>query len=229
MKINLPMPKRSPMTRFKLPGSKGYIRQVDNRVIYPPNLVRDVLVVYLCNPRTTYVNYWQFGASYDPMAHVCVGLGSMERPPASWQARGGDWARVRIQRTRHACLSQRRRRLHGQRHHRRQRHGPSPRDLREISERRLQRLSSSRGPTDSSTSEATIRRRPRFGRGTRGNLPGPSNTNSRGSRFWKNSKTGKRVLLFQDPFAEPFEKVDFKVVIDGRPITRKAEGQQSVL
>ena len=58
--------KRSLMTRFQIPGYPGMMRQTDNRVIYPPNLIRDAVVTYLCNPRVIYTNYWIFGESADP-------------------------------------------------------------------------------------------------------------------------------------------------------------------
>ena len=58
--------KRSLMTRFSLPGYAGMMRQTDNRVLYPPNLIRDAIVTSLCNPRVIYTNYWLFGESADP-------------------------------------------------------------------------------------------------------------------------------------------------------------------
>lgn len=58
--------KRTPMTRFTIPGAEGIMRQTDNRVLYPPNLIRDAIVTYLCNPRVIYTSYWLFGESYRP-------------------------------------------------------------------------------------------------------------------------------------------------------------------
>src|SRR5690606_16671528 len=54
---------RSRTRRFKVSNGEGYIRQMDNRVMYPMNMVRDALFIGLCNPRVLYTNYWMFGQS----------------------------------------------------------------------------------------------------------------------------------------------------------------------
>jgi hypothetical protein len=43
-------------------------------------------------------------------------------------------------------------------------------------------------------------------------------------QVWKNPKTGKRLLLFQDNFAEAFESVSFSTTINGKNIQRIAQG-----
>ena len=43
-------------------------------------------------------------------------------------------------------------------------------------------------------------------------------------QVWRNPKTGKRLLLFQDTFAEAFEPVQFTVTINGKKIQRTADG-----
>ena len=43
-------------------------------------------------------------------------------------------------------------------------------------------------------------------------------------QLWKNPKSGKRVLLYQDLYAGAFEEGKFTVIIDGRNITRTTQG-----
>ncbi len=213
--------RRSIIRRFQVGrGTKGYIRQLDNRVMYPMNLVRDAVFVHLCNPRVFYTNYWIFGQSYDPYQALryskingnlsCVSQNTggyfvyeyqgPDQPPCPTVGEdyiGKDALGVAAMVQAHEVFAKYQSILDGT-------------QLRESYafdyQRSNQKLVEATWQND--TGE--------FARAFKYNQPW--------LQVWKNQKTGKRLLLFQDTFAEAFESVQFSVTINGKNIQRTAEG-----
>jgi hypothetical protein len=213
--------RRSLTRRFSVGKStKGYIRQLDNRVMYPMNLVRDAIFVHLCNPRVFYTNYWIFGQSYNPYQALryskingnlsCVsqntggyfvyeyqGSDQPACPTLGEDYIGKDALGVAAMVQAHEVFAKYQSILDGT-------------QLRESYafdyQRSNQKLVKATWQND--TGE--------FARAFKYNQPW--------LQVWKNQKTGKRLLLFQDTFAEAFESVQFSVTINGKKIQRTAEG-----
>lgn len=213
--------RRSHTRRFKVGhGSKGYIRQLDNRVMYPMNLVRDAVFVHLCNPRVFYTNYWIFGQSYDPYQALryakingnlsCVsqntggyfvydyqGPDQPACPTVAEDYMGKDALGVAAMVQAHELFAKHQLILDGS-------------QVRETYAFDYQR--STQKPQKATWQNDTGE----FARAFKFNQPW--------LQVWRNPKTGKRLLLFQDTFAEAFEPVQFTVTINGKKIQRTADG-----
>lgn len=215
--------KRSPMTLFTLPGYQGKVRQTDNRVLYPPNLIRDALVTFLCHPRVTYANYWIFGESYDPVQSLLYarinGVQSCQVAGTPdfhvYEYEGPDNP---------ACPS-------GTANY-------MTKDIlgvaamvqgHEIFARHLAATLDGTQVRESLDSAFTYTRSDGVEQAAQ--WKADTGEFARAFKFaqpwvqvWKNPSTGKRVLLFQDSFAEGFEPVKFKVVVAGTTVERTAVG-----
>lgn len=215
--------KRSPMTRFKLPGQQGMMRQTDNRLLYPPNLIRDAIVVHLSNPRVFYTNYWLFPESYDPMQslnysringvqscavantadfHVYAydGPDSPGCPAKNAGYMGKDILGVGAMVQGHEIFA---RHLAGVLDGQQQRaHLDGPFTYRR-----------------SDGNQQTAQYKPDTGEHARAFKHAQPWV-----QVWKNPSTGKRVLFFQDVYAESFEPVTFTVTIGGQTYERTATG-----
>jgi len=213
--------RRSHTRRFKIGHrTQGYVRQLDNRVMYPMNLVRDAVFVHLCNPRIFYTNYWIFGQSYNPYQALqystingklsCVsqnlggfflydyqGKDSPSCPTLQQDYMGKDALGVAAMVQAHALFAKYQAILDGS-------------QQRESYGFDYQRSNAkfTKAIWQNDTGE--------FTRAFKFNQPW--------SQVWKNPKTGKRLLLFQDNFAEAFEDVSFSVAINGKTYSRKVEG-----
>ena len=213
--------RRSATRRFKIGnGAQGYIRQMDNRVMYPINLVRDAVFVHLCNPRVFYTNYWIFGQSYNPYQALryskingnlsCVSQNTggyfvyeyqgPDQPPCptvNEDYMGKDLLGVAAMVQAHELFAKYQGILDGS-------------QVRESYDFTYQRSNqkSTKAEWKNDTGE--------FARAFKHNQPW--------LQVWKNPKTGKRILLFQDNFAEAFEPVSFSTTINGKTIQRKVEG-----
>ncbi|MBB3839536.1 hypothetical protein FHS57_003545 [Runella defluvii] len=212
---------RSHTRRFKVGhGSKGYIRQLDNRVMYPMNLVRDAVFVHLCNPRVFYTNYWIFGQSYDPYQALryakingnlsCVsqntggyfvydyqGPDQPACPTVAEDYMGKDALGVAAMVQAHELFAKHQLILDGS-------------QVRESYAFDYQR--STQKPQKATWQNDTGE----FARAFKFNQPW--------LQVWRNPKTGKRLLIFQDTFAEAFEPVQFTVTINGKKIQRTTDG-----
>jgi len=213
--------RRSLTRRFSVGnGTKGYIRQIDNRVIYPMNLVRDAIFVHLCNPRVFYTNYWIFGQSYKPYQALryskingnlsCVsqntggyfvyeyqGPDQPSCPTLGEDYMGKDGLGVAAMVQAHELFAKFQSILDGS-------------QVRESYDFAYQR--SNQKATEAEWKNDTGE----FARAFKYNQPW--------LQVWKNPKTGKRLLLFQDNFAEAFESVSFSTTINGKNIQRIAQG-----
>ncbi len=218
--------RRSYTRRFKVGnGTKGYIRQLDNRVMYPMNLVRDALFVHLCNPRVFYTNYWIFGQSYNPyqalrysningtiscesqkiggyFVYEYQGPDQPSCPTVGEDYMGKDALGVASMVQAHELFAKYQHILDGTQT--RESYGFDY-------QRATQETKKSVWQND--TGE--------FARAFKHNQPW--------LQVWKNPKTGKRLLLFQDNFSEAFEPVTFTATINGKRIQRKAEGNMLYL
>jgi hypothetical protein len=213
--------RRSITRRFLIGnGTKGYIRQLDNRVMYPMNLVRDAVFVQLCNPRVFYTNYWIFGQSYNPYQALryskingnlsCVSQNTggyfvyeyqgPDQPPCPTLGEdymGKDALGVAAMVQAHELFAKYQSILDGT-------------QTRESYDFTYQR-------SNQNTAEAEWKNDTgEFARAFKYNQPW--------LQVWKNPKTGKRLLLFQDNFAEAFESVVFSTTISGKKIQRTAQG-----
>lgn len=212
--------KRTPMTRIKL--GEGYIKQIDNRVQYPHNLVRDAIVTYLCNPKHQYTQYWIFGESYDPSGLL-------------------RWSRIN---GRNSCLAENAGGFYVSEYS-----GPDNpacpttgdyigKDALSVSamiqahewfaKEGLQDICDGTQVRDFDVSFQSYTRSgqsatPVF-RGDTGEFARSYKYNQPWIQVWKNPRTGKRVLLYQDPFADAFETCSFTVTINGQTITRQVVG-----
>jgi hypothetical protein len=213
--------RRSLTRRFSVGnGTKGYIRQIDNRVMYPMNLVRDAIFVHLCNPRVFYTNYWIFGQSYKPYQALryskingnlsCVsqntggyfvyeyqGPDQPSCPTLGEDYMGKDGLGVAAMVQAHELFAKFQSILDGS-------------QVRESYDFAYQR--SNQKATEAEWKNDTGE----FARAFKYNQPW--------LQVWKNPKTGKRLLLFQDNFAEAFESVSFSTTINGKNIQRIAQG-----
>lgn len=215
--------KRSPMTRFELPGQQGMMRQTDNRLIYPPNLIRDAIVVYLANPRVFYTNYWLFPESYDPLQslnyaringvqscavantadfHVYAyeGPDNPSCPAKNAGYMGKDILGVGAMVQGHEIFA---------------------RHLAGVLDGTQQRAALD-GPFTyrrSDGNQQTAQYKPDTGEHARAFKHAQPWV-----QVWKNPATGKRVLFFQDVYAESFEPVTFTVTIGGQTYERTATG-----
>ncbi|WP_428664687.1 hypothetical protein [Runella sp.] len=213
--------RRSLTRRFQVGnGSKGYIRQIDNRVMYPMNLVRDAVFIHLCNPRVFYTNYWIFGQSYNPyqalryskingnlscesqktggyFVYEYQGPDQPPCPTVSEDYMGKDALGVAAMVQAHELFAHYQHILDGA-------------QMRESYGFEYQRMAqkTAKAVWQNDTGE--------FSRAFKHNQPW--------LQVWKNPKTGKRLLLFQDNFAEAFEPVTFTAIINGTKIQRKVEG-----
>ena len=217
--------KRTPMTRFAIPGQTGLIRQTDNRVSYPPNLVRDALITMLANPRVIYTNYWIFGESYNPAqalnysringAQSCLSapLGAFhvyeyegpDTPPCPASEAlymGEDIPLVAAMVQAHEVFA---------------RHLASTLDGTQV------RVELDQAPTymrdgepeaEASWSADTGE----FARSYRHRQPWV--------QVWRNPTTGAHLALFQDPYAEPFERVGFRIRVAGTDHGGMANGNE---
>ncbi|MFN4145172.1 MAG: hypothetical protein ACK4GN_05055 [Runella sp.] len=215
--------RRSLLRNFSIgQNTKGRIRQIDNRVMYPMNLVRDAIFVHLCHPRVFYTNYWIFGQSYNPYQTLryakingrpsCVsaqsggffafeynGLDSPPCPTRNDDYIGKDALGVAAMVQAHERFAAFKDILDGT-----QRRESYPFDFQRKGEKPQKAI------WKNDTGE--------FARAFKYNQPW--------LQVWQNPKTGRRVLLFQDNFAEAFEKVVFTVTINDQKIQRTAEGNQ---
>ena len=215
--------KRTPMTRFSLPGAQGLIRQTDNRVIYPPNLVRDAIVTYLVNPRVTYTNYWIFGESYRPETalkyaqingvqscevadlpdfHVYEYTGPDTPPCPALPGNyiGKDVLGVGAMVQGHEIFA---------------RHLAATLDGTQVRDHLDEPFRYTRGDGVEQVAEW----QPDTGEFARAFKFGQPWV-----QVWQNPQTQARVLLFQDVFAEGFEPIEFTVRIDGAELAREAVG-----
>lgn len=218
--------RRSYTRRFKIGnGTKGYIRQLDNRVMYPMNLVRDAVFVHLCNPRVFYTNYWLFGQSYNPyqalryskingnlscesqktggyFVYEYQGPDQPACPLIAEDYIGKDALGVAAMVQAHELFAKYQHILDGT-------------QTRESYGFDYQRAAQEpqKAEWQNDTGE--------FARAFKHDQPW--------LQVWKNPKTGKRLLLFQDNFAEAFESVTFTATINGKKIQRKAEGNMLYL
>lgn len=218
--------RRSYTRRFKVGnGTKGYIRQLDNRVMYPMNLVRDAVFVHLCNPRVFYTNYWIFGQSYNPyqalryskingnlscesqktggyFVYEYQGPDQPACPSLGEDYIGKDALGVAAMVQAHELFAKYQSILDGS-------------QVRESYDFTYQRSNqtATKAEWQNDTGE--------FARAFKHNQPW--------LQVWKNPKTGKRLLLFQDNFAEAFESVTFTATVNGKKIQRKAEGNMLYL
>lgn len=214
----------SPMQRFRLPGFDGMMRMQINRVAYPPNLVRDLVVTFLANPRTTYVNYWRFGQSYDPMGsmewatvngsprcsaisggfHVFEYTGPGE-PPCPTNGReymGTEIVPVAAMVQGMEIFS---------------------RHLAAVLDGTQRRVHLDRAFTFARSDEPP---RAAQWRADTGEFVRAFSERQPWVQLWRNPTSRRVVLLFQDNFADAFEPVSFTVTIDGQTITRQATGNQ---
>jgi hypothetical protein len=213
--------RRSATRRFKIgDGTQGYIRQLDNRVMYPMNLVRDAIFVHLCNPRIFYTNYWIFGQSYNPYQALryskingnlsCVsqntggyivyeyqGADQPSCPTLAEDYIGKDALGVAAMVQAHEIFAKYQDILDGS-------------QVRESYDFTYQRSNqkATKAEWKNDTGE--------FARAFKHNQPW--------LQVWKNPKMGKRILLFQDNFTEAFEPVSFSTTINGKKIQRVAQG-----
>lgn len=213
--------RRSHTRRFKVgKGAQGYVRQLDNRVMYPMNLVRDAVFVHLCNPRVFYTNYWLFGQSYNPYQSLqyatingklsCVsqntggffvyeyqGKDNPACPSLQQDYIGKDALGVAAMVQAHALFAKHQTILDGT-------------QVRESYGFEYQRNNQKpmKAVWQNDTGE--------FARAFKHNQPW--------LQVWKNPKTSKRLLLFQDNFTEAFEPVTFTIAINGKTYTRKTDG-----
>ncbi len=215
--------KRSLMTRFTLPGYAGMMRQTDNRVIYPPNLIRDAIVTYLCNPRVVYTNYWLFGESADP-SHALKyarinGVQSCEvantpdfhvyeyEGPDSPPCPAGPGTYISKDVLGVGAMVQG--------HEIFARHLADTLDGTQVREPLDQPFTYTR--SDGALHMAEWKPDTgEFVRAFKHQQPWV--------QVWKNPMSGARVLLFQDSFAEAFEPVDFSVQVGGVTVDRVADG-----
>lgn len=214
----------TPMVRYKLPGYRGHYRQAMARVPLPANLIRDTLIVHQCNPRFRYTEMWGAWGGMNPMGALiyarvngepvgrriidvgenpCDYVGP-DNPPQpekedSYYGSGLD-AAVLVQA--HEVFS---------RHLSNVCDGTQVREAFPFTYRR--QLD---GPNAGSISAVWKDDTAEFARAFKHEQPW--------LQLWKNPKTGRRVLLFQDPFAEPFESVEFTVTIEGKTLKHKATG-----
>ncbi|MCU0338318.1 MAG: hypothetical protein MUE30_00405 [Spirosomaceae bacterium] len=212
--------RRSHTRRFRL--GKGYVRQIDNRVMYPMNLVRDALFVHLCHPRVFYTNYWLFGQSYQPQqalryAHIngrpsCLSVQSNgylvyeytgpDAPPCptlNEDYMGKDALGVAAMVQAHEMFARYQNILDGT----------------QVAERypfgyQRGQKNVQKAVWQNDTGE--------FARAFKHTQPW--------LQVWRHPKTNKRLLLWQDPFAEAFEPVTFSVSISGKTYTRTVTGNQ---
>ncbi|AEI51931.1 hypothetical protein [Runella slithyformis] len=213
--------RRSYTRRFRVGnGTKGYVRQLDNRVMYPMNLVRDAVFVHLCNPRVFYTNYWIFGQSYNPyqalryskingtvscestklngyFVYEYEGPDQPACPSVSEDYMGKDALGVAAMVQAHELFAKYQYILDGT-------------QTRESYGLTYQR--SAQGTQKAVWQNDTGE----FARAFKHNQPW--------LQVWKNPKTGRRLLLFQDNFAEAFEPVSFSTTINGKKIQRIAQG-----
>ncbi len=213
--------KRTPMTRMKL--GEGHIKQVDNRVQYPHNLVRDAILTYLCNPKHQYTQYWIFGESYDPYDllywskingqlschsqnaggfYVTEYSGS-NNPPCPQSNKGyigKDALSVSAMIQAHEWFAK-----------------EGIQDVCDGTQVRDFDIS-----FDSFTRSVAIYN-PVF-RADTGEFARSYKYNQPWIQVWKNPKTGKRVLLYQDPFADAFEQGYFTATVNGQKITKQVTG-----
>ena len=215
--------KRTPMTRFALDGWQGLIRQTDNRVLYPPNLIRDAVVTYLANPRVTYVNYWIFGESYRPETalkyaringvqscevaqlpdfHVYEyeGPDSPPCPDLPGNYMGKDVLGVAAMVQGHEIFA---------------RHLAGVLDGSQVREHLDAPFRFTRGDGVEQVA-AWAADTGEFARAFKHQQPWV--------QVWKNPKTQGRVLLYQDVFAEGFERGSFALEVDGVAIEREVAG-----
>lgn len=210
---------RARTRRFQVSNGQGYIRQVDNRVMYPMNMIRDAIFVSLCNPRVLYTNYWMFGSSYDPnmalnnatkdgnpccrpiyssyAVHNYTGNDTPKCPEKDALYIGKEMLGVAPMVQAHEMYAKLQTILDGT-------------QVREAF------------PFDYKRSKGDF---------VKAEWKNDSGEFTRAFKFeqpwlhvWKHPKTGKRVLLFQDSFADGFEPVNFKVNIGGKLVSRTAEG-----
>ena len=212
---------RSLLIRFQIKnGTTGYVRQIMNRVMYPMNLVRDAVFVHLCNPRVFYTNYWIFGQSYNPyttlryakingkMSCLSKTMGDFfvyeytgkDNPPCPTLPHdyiGKDALGVAAMVQAHELFA------------------PYQGILDGTQQRETYAFSYAR---TSETPKTAVWKNDtgEFTRAFKHEQPW--------LQVWQNPKTNRRVLLFQDNFAEAFEGVSFSVVINGKTIKRTAEG-----
>ncbi|MFN8343631.1 MAG: hypothetical protein U0X91_01430 [Spirosomataceae bacterium] len=213
--------RRSLTRRFKIGNNTlGYIRQLDNRVMYPMNLIRDAVFVHLCNPRVFYTNYWVFGQSYNPYQALrystingklsCVSQNTggyfvyeyqgKDTPPCPALEQdyiGKDALGVAAMVQAHELFAKYQGILDG-------------------SQVRESYGFDYRRPNQKTVKAEWRNDTGEFARAFKYNQPW--------LQVWKNPKTGKRLLLFQDTFAEAFEPVQFSLAINGKKIQRTADG-----
>ncbi len=213
--------RRSYTRRFRVGnGTKGYIRQLDNRVMYPMNLVRDAVFIHLCNPRVFYTNYWIFGQSYNPyqalryskingnlscesqktggyFVYEYQGPDQPTCPSLNEDYIGKDALGIATMVQAHELFAKYQHILDGT-------------QTRESYGFDYQRA------TQETTKAVWQNDTGEFARAFKHNQPW--------LQVWKNPKTGKRLLLFQDNFAEAFEPVTFTTTINGKKIQRNVEG-----
>ncbi len=214
---------RSPMTRLK--WGQGYIKQVDNRVQYPHNLVRDAIFTYLCNPKHSYTQYWLFGNSYDPYdllywskingqlsCHSQNAGGFFvseytgpDTPPCPTSGKGyigKDALSVSAMIQAHELFAKGIQDVCD---------GTQVRDSFEF----VQYVRQNAGVTETQTP---------LHQNDTGEFARAYKYGQPWVQLWKNPKSGKRVLLYQDLYAGAFEEGKFTVIIDGRNITRTTQG-----
>ena len=210
---------RSRTRRFKISNGEGYIRQVDNRVMYPMNMIRDALFVSLCNPRVLYTNYWLFGTSYDPnntlfnatkdgqplwgpiptnySVFQYTGPDTPKSPEKHSDYIGKEMHCIAPMVQAHEMYSKCQAYLDGT-------------QVREVFAFDYQRSKGNFVKAEWKNDSGEFTRAFKYGQPW--------------LHVWKHPKTGNRVLLFQDNFADGFEPVNFKVLIGGKLVTRTAEG-----
>ncbi len=214
----------SPMQRFRLPGFEGMMRMQINRVAYPPNLVRDLVVTFLANPRTTYVNYWRFGQTYDPMGSMAwatvngaprcnsvsggfhvfeyTGAGDPPCPANGREYMGTEIVPVSAMVQGLEIFS---------------------RHLAPTLDGTQRRVHLDRAFTFARDGEPE---RPASWRADTGEFVRAFSDRQPWVQLWRNPSSGRTVLLFQDNFADAFERVTFTVHIGGRAVQRQAVGNQ---
>ncbi|TAF96715.1 MAG: hypothetical protein EAZ32_07360 [Cytophagia bacterium] len=216
--------RRSYTRRFKIGNNtQGHVRQRENRVMYPMNLVRDAVFVHLCNPRIFYTNYWLFGESYNPYqtlryANINGTLSCLSQnaggffvyeyqgkdtpacPKLDQDYVGKDALGVAAMVQAHELFAKYQQVLDGN----------QVRESYVFEYQRSHNTKPIKAIWQNDTGE--------FARAFKHNQPW--------LQVWKHPKTGKRLLLFQDNFADAFEPITFNVVVDGKKIVRQTIGNQ---
>lgn len=214
--------KRSKTRRFQIgSGTQGWVRHIDNRVMYPMNLVRDGLFVHLCNPRVFYTNYWMFGSSYNPyntlhysringpaccrsatnggyFVYEYNGPDNPACPTENADYIGKDNLGVAAMIQAHEIFADYQDILNG----------TQVRETAQFSYRRPGDAAYINAQWANDTGE--------FARAFKHRQPWV--------QIWRNPATGKKLLLFQDNFADAYEAISFRITINGSTITRTADG-----